>query len=274
MAAKTMSGRGRAAPKAVPVRKITSEDLWASLREGLDDFRDMRGDLIFVGLLYPLIGIVAAVAIIGGPLVPLFFPIAAGIGLLGPLVAVGFYEMARRREAGLTSNWSHFLDVRRRPSADEIGYVAILLLGIFALWLVSAGLLYLLLWGFDVPTSISEFAARLFTTREGWALVVIGNLLGLFFATLVLATSVVSMPMLVDCDVSAGDAVALSVAAVRANPWPMLQWGVIVAVLLVVGSIPLFVGLAVVLPWLGYATWHLYGRLIDRGALPGKCAAD
>lgn len=251
-----------------PVRTISSVDLRASLREGWSDFLDKRGDLIVVGLLYPLIGIVAAVVSLGGTLMPLFFPIAAGIALLGPIAAIGFYELARRREEGLESEWSHFFDVRHRPAFDGIVAVAGLLVAIFAAWVIVAALLYLALWGPASPPSLGAFLTRLFTTSEGWALIIIGNLVGLGFAILVLSLSVVSLPMLVDRDVSAGYALSASIAAVRANKAVMLRWGVIVVALLVLGSIPIFIGLAVVLPWLGYATWHLYTHLIDRSALP------
>ena len=238
----------------------------------------MRGDLIFIGLLYPLIGVVAATAILGGPLLPLLFPIIAGIGLLGPVAAIGFYEMARRREQGLSSNWQHFLDVRKRPAADEIATVAGLLFAIFGLWLIAAGALYVLLWGWWNPPwlssfvwydshSIGDFVTRLFTTTEGWALIIIGNLVGLAFAALVVGISIASLPMLVDCDISASQAVSTSWRAARENPGVLFRWGLIVAVLLVLGSIPLFIGLAVVLPWLGYATWHLYTKLVDRSAI-------
>ena len=263
---------------AIPVRKIGNEDLRIALRQGLDDFKAMRGDLIFVGLLYPLIGIAAAVMTTSEPLLPFFFPVVAGVGLLGPLAAVGFYELARRREAGLTSNWSHFLDVRKRPAWDDIAVVAGLLLVIFGAWLAAAGALYVLFWGYWAPQwasgfvwyepySISDFVTRLFTTPEGWALIIVGNLVGLAFAALVLAISVVSLPMLVDRDVSAARAVSTSWRAARANPGAMARWGLIVAGLLVLGSIPLFIGLAFVLPWLGYSTWHLYTRLVDREAI-------
>jgi uncharacterized membrane protein len=263
----------------IPVRKISWADARSALREGWADFMAMRGDLIFIGLLYPLIGVLAATAIIGGPLLPLLFPLVAGIGLLGPIAAIGFYEMARRREQGLTSNWSHFLDVRKRPAIDDIGVVAGLLLTIFALWLLAASALYVLLWGFwnppwlssfvwYEPHSISDFLTRLFTTPEGWALIIIGNLVGLAFAALVVATSVVSLPLLVDCDVGASEAVSTSWRAARENPGVLARWGLVVAALLVLGSIPIFIGLAVVLPWLGYATWHLYTKLVDRSAIP------
>jgi len=251
----------------IPVRKIGADDLRASLKAGWDDFMAMRGDLIFLGLLYPLIGFAAAVFTLNGPLLPFFFPVVAGVGLLGPVAAVGFYELARRREEGLTSNWSHFLDVRKRPAADDIGIVVGLLLVIFAVWILAAGALYVALFGWTEPGSIPRFLTDVFTTPKGWALIVIGGLVGVVFAWVVLALSVVSLPMLVDRDVGAANAVSASWRAANANRPEMLRWGMTVAALLVIGSIPLFLGLAVVLPWLGYATWHLYTRLIDRGAI-------
>lgn len=266
MATKTIPATADAS--AIPVRTIAPADLNAALREGWEDFLSMRGDLIFVALLYPLIGLVAATVFIGGALLPLLFPILAGVGLLGPVAAIGFYELARRREQGQSSNWSHFLDVRKRPAADDIATVAALLMGIFALWLLAAGGLYLALWGAVYPASVGDFLTRLFTTPEGWALIVLGSLIGLAFAAVVLATSVVSLPMLVDRDVSAAEAVETSIRATRQNPGVMTRWGMIVAALLVAGSIPLFLGLAVVLPWLGYATWHLYERLVPRDTPP------
>ena len=286
MAARSIAGStpNRAATSSksqVPVRRITSDDLKQSLSDGWSDFMEMRGDILFLAILYPLIGIAAAVATVGSPLLPLFVPIAAGVGLLGPVAAVGFYEMARRRESGLHSNWAHFLDVRKRPSFDEIAAVSGLLFAIFGLWLVAAAGLYVLLWGvwnppwlssyvwYD-PHSFGEFVGRLFTTARGWALILIGGGIGIAFAALVLAVSVVSMPMLVDCDVSAAKAVRTSMKATRENAGTMLRWGIIVAALLIAGSIPLFIGLAVVLPWLGYSTWHLYTRLVDRSAIRSR----
>src|SRR5689334_14944060 len=121
----------------IPVRQITDDDLKTALRQGLDDFLDLRGDLFFAGLIYTLIGIAAVVMTTNMPLLPFFFPVVAGVGLLGPVAAVGFYELARRREKGLSGqNWSHFFDVLKRPSADDMGIVAALLLLIFLGWLL------------------------------------------------------------------------------------------------------------------------------------------
>ncbi len=262
-----------AAPRArIPIRKITNDDLRWSLHQGLGDFQAMRGDVLFAGLIYTIIGIAAAVMTTNGPLMPFFFPVVAGVGLLGPVAAVGFYELARRREDGLEFGWRHFLDVRHRPAVDDMGIVAGLLLAIFGAWLLAAGLLYVSLFGWATSTSITRFFEMVFVTSAGWALILIGAAIGAIFGWLVLALSVVSLPMLVDCDVSASEAVSASWRAAHANKPAMIRWGLTVLALLVLGSIPLFVGLAFVLPWLGYSTWHLYTRLVDREAIARRCA--
>src|SRR4029079_18341191 len=249
----------------VPIRQITDDDLKIALRQGLDDFNDLRGDLFFAGLIYTLIGVAAVAMTTNMPLLPFFYPVVAGVGLLGPLAAVGLYELAKRREAGQEVHWFNFLDVRKRPTLDDMGVVAALLLVIFFAWLLAAGALYALLVGWTTPQSVPDFLAMVFTTPRGWALIGIGALIGAAFGWVVLALSVVSLPMLVDRNVTASEAVSASWRAAHANKGEMVRWGIIVTALLVLGSIPLFVGLAFVLPWLGYSTWHLYTRLIDRG---------
>jgi uncharacterized membrane protein len=188
---------------------------------------------------------------------------------MGPVAAVGFYELARQREEGRPGvHWFNFLDVRKRPSVDDMGMVAGLLLAIFFGWLIAAGVLYAVLFGWSTPTSIPDFVAMIFGTARGWALIAGGAVIGAIFGWVVLGLSVVSLPMLVDCDVNASDAVSASWRAANSNRGEMMRWGLIVLALLVLGCIPAFLGLAVVLPWLGYSTWHLYTRLIDRSSIP------
>jgi uncharacterized membrane protein len=252
----------------IPVRTITEDDLTQSLRDGYKDFLEKRGDLVFIGLLYPLIGLCAAIAANGGSILPLLFPMLAGLSLLGPLVSTGFYQLAKRREAGLESNWWHFFDVFKSPSREAILLVGIMLMAIFGAWLVSAGITYAAFFGTKPPATIGILLTEAFTTPRGWAMVLIGNAVGLVFAVIVLATSVVSLPMLIDRRIDAATAVRTSLKAFGQNKTVLLRWGIRVAFLLVLGAIPLLLGLAFVLPTLGYATWHLYTRLVDRGRLP------
>ena len=255
----------------IPVRKIGFSDIKWALREGWQDFMTLRGDLLFVGLLYPFVGLIASLVALNQSLLPLLFPMAAGISLLGPLVAAGFYEMARRRELGDDVRWRHFFDVFTGRAAGPLVALGLVLAGLFVLWLAAAMAIYQMFFvdptlGFRSPGPAGAFLETLFTTPRGWGLIIVGNLVGLAFAIAALMVSVVSFPMAVDRpEQSVTDMIETSIRAVARNPGPMLAWGLIVAALLVVGSIPLFIGLAVVLPVLGYATWHLYTRVVDRG---------
>src|SRR3954449_704166 len=232
MASKSIAARRPASSRKIAVRQINNEDLRLSLKQGLDDFLSLRGDLFFAGLIYTVIGIAAVVMTTNGPLMPFFFPVVAGVALLGPVAAVGFYELARRREKGQEVHWFNFLDVRKRPSVDDMGIVAGLLLAIFALWIIAAGILYVALFGWAAPTSVSEFVATVFTTSRGWALIAGGAVVGAIFGWIVLALSVASLPMLVDCNVTATEAASASWNAAHANKPAMIRWGVIVVGLL------------------------------------------
>ena len=256
----------------VAVRQIHMPDLRASLAEGWRDFEEKRGDILVVGFLYPLLGLIVAALALDDRFVPLAFPLCAGLSLLGPAVAVGFYELARRRERGEESDWGHFLDGFRRNGAS-IALATLVLAAIFVLWLAAAWLLYTsafgggyMMWSFSQLNSVTlpDFLSHLFTTREGWSLILLGNLVGAGFAIVVLALSVVTFPMLVDRQVDVLTAFGVSLRAFAANWKSLLGWGVMVGALLVLGAIPAFIGLAVVLPVLGYATWHLYTRMVPR----------
>ncbi len=246
------------------VRRIGEADLSWALSEGWKDFRDKRGDILVLALLYPLVGALAMVAAFNDRVLPLFFPLVAGISILGPAVASGFYEIARRREAGLESSWIHFLDPLRGRSRLPLALLTAGLAALFVGWMVAAALIYAVTIGRGGPEGALDFIRQVVTTPQGWAMVVIGNLVGLGFAAATLTFTVVSFPMVVDKPVDAMTAVATSIHAVRENPRVLASWGVRVALLLALGCLPAFIGLAVVLPVLGYATWHLYTRLVAR----------
>jgi uncharacterized membrane protein len=154
--------------------------------------------------------------------------------------------------------------VVRAPAFGAIVVLGLVLLAIFLLWLVTAYTIYRVTLGQEGIVSFTAFYRDVFTTAPGWALIVVGVGVGFLFAVLVLTISVVSFPMLLDRDVGLFTAVATSVHAVVANPVPMAVWGLVVAGGLVLGSLPALLGLIVVMPVLGHATWHLYRKLVPR----------
>ena len=153
-------------------------------------------------------------------------------------------------------------------SIGAIAALGLLLLVIFALWVAVANAIYIANFGYATPASIEDFLHEVLTTHAGWMLIIAGNGIGLFFAILVLTISAVSFPLLIDRDVGAAVALLTSIRAVSRNPLIMALWGLIVAALLVIGSIPFFIGLTVIVPILGHATWHLYRKVVEPQAAP------
>jgi uncharacterized membrane protein len=246
------------------VRRIELADLRDVLAKGLSDFGAYRTDVIFLCIIYPVVGLVLASLAFGYDMLPLLFPLASGFALIGPVAAVGLYEMSRRREQGVDITWADAFGVVRAPAFGAIVVLGLLLLAIFLIWLAAAYAIYLVTLGPEPPASIGTFVRDVFTTGAGWALIVVGVGVGFLFAVLVLTISVVSFPLLLDRDVGLNTAVATSVCAVLANPVPMAAWGLIVAGSLVIGSIPVLLGLIIVMPVLGHATWHLYRKVVPR----------
>ena len=248
----------------IRIRKIEPQDCFAALREGLDDFLAMPTHAVFVGVFYALAGIAIVFLTSFANALHLVFPLAAGFALIGPFFAVGLYEMSRRRERGLHASWRDAFAVTRSPALPSILALGLLLLAIFAAWIGAANLLYARLYGPDPPAAFLPFVSDVLTTGRGWRLIVFGGAIGFGFAALALCLSVVSLPLLLDRDVGLVPALGASLRTARENPEAVALWGMIVAAALILGSLPLFIGLAVVMPVLGHATWRLYRRAIAR----------
>ena len=248
---------------AVPkVQTLVPGDIRDALRLGYDDFSAARADVMFLVLIYPIVGIVLAAVAANANLLPLVFPIGAGFALLGPFAATGLYEVSRRRERGEDISWLTALSMFRGARFPSILVLGFYMIALFGVWLLVASTIHDATLGTEPPKSATAFAEAVFTSSAGWAMIAIGMAVGFVFALAVLVTSLVSFPMLLDRPVGIPKAVVTSFEVFRASPRVVLTWGFVVAALLVLGSIPAFVGLIVVLPILGHATWHLSRRAV------------
>jgi uncharacterized membrane protein len=250
-------------PARPVIRHISPSDLYEALKSGIDDFLAMPSHAVFLCVVYPVLGIFLIALTLDNSMLPLAFPIAAGFALIGPLAAIGLYELSRRREAGLDVSSGHALDVLHSPSLGAIVALGVLLMAIFLIWLAVAEAIYIANFGYSGPGTLQQFVHNVFLTPAGWTLIAVGTGIGFLFAVAVLTIGAISFPLLLDRDVGAAVALATSIRVVAANPMTMALWGFIVAALLLIGSIPFFIGLTVVMPVLGHATWHLYRKAVE-----------
>lgn len=254
---------GSADVRALPiVHTLTMQDLRACLKAGYADFLETRADAVFIVLIYPIAGLLMFGLGLNMDMVPLLAPLIAGFALIGPVAAVGLYEISRKREHGGEAHWLDAFGVFRSPSFGAILALGFYLVLLLLAWLMVAQGIYAQTLGPEPPTSAMAFVTEMFTTGAGWIMVIIGTATGFVFALVALALSVVSFPLLLDRKVGLPVAVVTSVRVLRHNPSVILAWGAIVATLLILGAIPMLLGLIVVLPILGHATWHLYRRAV------------
>jgi uncharacterized membrane protein len=246
----------------IVVRAVTFSDLIDSLKLGLEDFKAKPSHIFVLGLLYPIGVALTAGYALGRDVLPLAFPVAAGLALLGPFAAIVLYEISRRRELGQSFSWGDIGDVFERASNWSIGVIMIALVAVFGVWLVVAQAIFDATLGVGGYIEPMAFIGQVLTTREGWTLIVLGNAVGFIFAAGVLATNVVSFPMLLDRDVGAPAAVATSLRVAAKSPLTIALWGLIIAGSMAAGAAVFLVGLGVVVPVLGHATWHLYRKAV------------
>ncbi len=250
-----------ASPVQVTVLAADGSDVLAALQLGWRDFRRA-----------PLYGMAfALVYVVGGWLIVAAFtlkgqlwwtiPVSAGFPILGPFLACGFYEISRRIEAGEALSPAAVFGVIARQRDRQIPSMAAVIVLFFLFWNFLSHMIFALFLGTSTLTNVTS-SLVVFTTPQGMAMLVMGTLVGAGFATVLFCLTVVSLPLLLDREVDFVTAMITSMRAVTAAPMVMLGWGALIAALLFLAMLPGFLGLFVVLPLFGHATWHLYRRLI------------
>lgn len=243
------------------VRRVAAVDIAEALVEGLRDFQALPLYGLCFGALYAAGGIAIMLCLTAFGMVYLVYPLAAGFALIGPFVAIGLYEVSRRRERGEPVSFAAIWSAIR--SRSEVGWMAFVTLFVFVVWMYQVRLLIALLLGLNASfSSLQEFMTVVLTTSEGLLFLGIGNAVGAVLSLILFSLTVVSFPLLLDRDVDFVTAMVTSVRAVVTSPLPMISWAAVIVMLLIVSALPYFLGLIVTLPVLGHATWHLYRRLV------------
>ena len=245
------------------LHSVNVADLPGVLKLGAADFVAKPTHGVFITLIYGLIALFTALIGIGENFLPLLFPLLAGTAIIGPLAASGLYELSRRREQGLDYSWHHVFDVIHAPSRRGIAAMGVVLAILFVAWLETAKLLYGVFFTGAHPNTLQLMLEQVFSTRAGWGLILAGTGIGFIYSVVVYAATVVSLPMMLHHKVGLGKAVLTSVRVVLHNWRAMAAWYCIVVALVLLGSVPLLLGLAVVVPILGHATWHLYRKAVS-----------
>jgi uncharacterized membrane protein len=256
--------RDTAHSRAPAIRRIGAHDVWQSVCQGFVDFEAYRSDVLFLCATFPIVGLVMARLAFGSDLLPLLFPVASGFVIVGPLAAVGLYEMSLRREQGAEVGWANAFDVLKAPAIAGIAALGVMLIALFLIWLLAAWMIFQFTLAPTLPHEPSAvvFVQAVLFTDPGREMILIGMGVGFVFALLAMMLSVVSFPLLLDRDTGLDTAIGTSFRAVLANPGPMALWGLIVAAGLLAGFALVLIGLMVAVPVLSHATWHLYRKLI------------
>jgi uncharacterized membrane protein len=250
---------GHAAPSKVPVvREMQVSDIGRALRAGLRDF-----------LRKPMMGLFFShVYVVGGWLLYVFFfvtdqvwwaiPITVGFPLLGPFLAVGLYEVSRRLEAG-EREWrrNDIFGVIWRQRLRQLPLMSWVIIVYFLFWSFFAHMLFALFLGPSALMNVSSSYGYLLEP-EGLTMLLVGTAFGAVFAFVLFCLTAVSLPLLLEKELDFVTAMLTSIAVVRRNPGVMLAWGFTIAALTFLGMLPGLLGLFVVLPVLGHATWHIY----------------
>lgn len=244
------------------VNALGIDDLKECLNKGLSDFRHAPLFGLFFGGIYAFGGILIVQSFIVFEKGWLIYPVMVGFPLIGPFVAVGLYDVSRRREAGMPLPWNEVLSVISLQTGRQLPYMAFVMLFIFWIWIYQVRLLIALFLGRMSFPDFGAFFELIASTPEGWLFIGVGHVVGAFFALLLFSLTVISIPMILDRDVDFITGMITSVKTVMKSPLVMLSWGVFVTLAVMASFVPLFLGLLVVLPVLGHTTWHIYKKAV------------
>ena len=247
------------------VLKLGFSDISGALRAGFGDFVKAPLFGLFFGGVFAFGGILAVVLLTLFNELWLIIPIGIGFPLIGPFAAAGLYEVSRRLEKGEKLSWRGVLIFVFRQREGQMGWMAFVVLFVFWVWLYQVRILIALFLGFKSPSTLGGFLEVVTGSPEGIMFLIVGTLIGAALSLVLFSITVIAMPLLIDSQRDFVTAMITSVKTVLANPVVMIGWGITVTVLAVAALLPLFLGLLVVFPVLGHATWHLYRRAI-RGA--------
>jgi uncharacterized membrane protein len=238
-------------------RQLAFDAPWGWLAAGWQDLWAQPNISLPYGAIFAITAALMTVGLFVADALPLLPALAGGFLLIGPLVAVGLYEASRLRVNGRKPRIAE-VALAPRAARGQLAFAGALLLIIYLLWVRAAFLLFMLFIGGASLPPPSEFMRLLLFTPHGLALLVVGTAVGAFLALFVFATTVVSIPMLLDRRIDVFSAAVASVRAVIANLKPMVLWAVLIAVIIAAGFATLFLGLAIAFPLIGHATWHAY----------------
>jgi uncharacterized membrane protein len=251
-----------APPAPVPeVNTISKDDIREALKAGLSDFQRAPVYGLFFGAVFSIAGILIAWALFRGEASYWIFPLAAGFPLIGPFAAVGLYEVSRRLETGEPLSWGAVLMAGFRQRNSQLPFFAVVTVFVFLAWLVLARVIFAVSFGATTMTNIMT-SFEMFFTAPGLVMLVIGSVVGAALAALLFSISVVGVPLLLDRDIDVVTAMITSFKATVENRPVMIYWGVVVAACIAVAMLPLFLGMVLVFPALGHASWHVYRKLI------------
>ena len=237
---------------------LSLSDLSAAVSAGWADFRaEPKFGLLFASL-FSLAGLALSYSLIAGGETTWVIPVASGFPFIAPFVAVGFYEVSRRREIGQPVYWRDVLGAANRHGDGQIVSMGVIMFVAFGFWMIVAHAIFAI---FMAQSGLGSDSLENFVTPAGIAMVVVGSIVGGFMAFAFYVATVISLPLLVDRNVDFMTAIFASMRAFKSNRSVMLVWAILVALLLLLAMLPLFTGLLVALPVLGHATWHLYRRL-------------